>query len=246
MKKLISILALTAVVANLGLATVFAATNSPAGTQEITCNNNSTGSQSLTVTTQDATLGQTASSEGSVAFLTKNVDWYNTLNTNAPLTVLTATANAQFINIAVEDNRGYDPSDDIDNVALGGKCGFGADYTITSNSLTHSVDPTKHLYLEVAAGISALDDTHFNYNASPATVSPDQTTMKSTIFTTPIVGATDLTDGIAHALFSVKEAFLGRVDVLLTGDDLQVIEPTGPIRAGTYAGNITITQTMKS
>ncbi len=126
MKKLATILALTAVVANLGVAVVFAQEN-VAGSQLIGCADAATG-QALAVSWTDGP-GAPVSFEG------KYTNWFDDANTDAAIVLDT------FIYVDTTDDRGWDPA--------GVTCGTGGRVDISSLGLDH---PTVTQNLAIGLG----------------------------------------------------------------------------------------------
>lgn len=242
MKKLATVLALTAIVANMGLATVFAQqTQAPEGSQTIGCNGSGT-----------ITIGSLASQ----TFTSKTTAF--TGDTNADIT-------GENFHPAVTDTRGYDPTANQDCSTLGDGHAFTLDIqsdglikdggtavntvcrdnqggqllcTVVAESLD---SPTLHLTLGTAASNSNLSA---DANFVPSTFSTVANAHAST---------GDITTG--KVLVDFDESFSGTLTTLLMNSDLQVAHDTitygagsstylqagNPIPAGVYRGAITVT-----
>jgi hypothetical protein len=261
MKKLASILALTAIVANLGLATALAAGTPATGSQAITCGGGGLSFQSIPPKLQFT--GKT------VVFASGTTDAYVSaaLASNGDPYVPGAV-------LDVQDTRGYDPADNTD-ASTGGTTGMcAAGLTVAEQSTntdgSHGMEFTadSHTFV-IPLWTGAIDDSALTAeDTTVAHSSPDA--IRGTVAgggTDNIVNVT--TDSASTAISSdiqlIKsvESFYGdftlnlntlnhqvlvaRHDYIEKGDVANGLYTatvpiyTGPIPAGTYTGTITFT-----
>lgn len=207
MKKLATVLALTGVVANLGLATVFAQTSE--GSQTIGCN---AGTVSISLPTTGT--GDSVSFEGrSTAFYADA--------TNAPLDV------GQSLPIQVTDDRGYDPGVNDCRSSTAPTADHAFTLQIQSPGLTGPSSTVLDLQLGTALVAGDLSETP---GTSPSTVGDVAT----------VTGLADTSISTASNIVTFDETFSGDIGVTLTGDQLEVVKPSGVIPAGVYTGTITL------
>lgn len=218
MKKLTTILALTAVTANLGLATVFA--EDVTGSQIIDCNAGGTYS----IVTTNASDDQNSN----ITFAQRTTNFTAENDANA--------VQSQDSFIRVQDNRGYDP-------AGANNCGNGLALSVQSSSgLTNGTD-TIHLKL----GDYTIDNNfELVTGSNPNNINTILTNSNSSgvIQNSPVnlFTTNEAFDGAIDVFYNKTQATdSNSTNVLIVASHDSV---SGPISPGTYSGNVTFTLTV--
>ncbi len=219
MKKLTTILALTAVTANLGIATVFAQPQDEAisGTQSIDCDN-----------TGDITLVVDGNKD--ITFYPRTVNFKDATQAYA-----SASKNANKY-IKIQDTRGYDST-----------CGFGATLSIQSSGLNHpdsgdiidlmTGDYTRSNFVIESGSIP--DSTNFYNDIVGNVKAGTETDIKNSV---QIFETNQAFSG------SIKIIYNPSTDDGSDYDDVLVAakRPSSVIAQGTYTGTITFSLEKKN
>ena len=232
MKKLATVLALTAVMANLGLATVFAQAVGSTGTQVIGCNANG---------------GLTFDATRSLGFYSRSSNFNSETDANLenPLNV---DNNPVYSKLTVSDTRGYD--------AAASTCGNGFTVSVQSTGLSRT---TADGLFNINLATGTFGNSDLAEDQTYATSSPD-TLIGSVVSTAsssdaPIATAVDLLDA-TEAFYGDVQLTLNSSNADNTvgsPNDATVLKAqhdniekdgspySGPIPTGSYTGTITFT-----